>query len=128
LPVESVAALLFALMCLLVIGFQLGLALGAPWGAAAMGGRYPGRFPASLRVAAVVQAVVLALVALVVLADAGVVGPLLDGDAPLLVWVAVAVSAISVILNAITRSVTERRLWLPVAVVMLLSSLVVAVS
>ena len=126
--IESVAAVLFAIMCLLVIGFQLGLALGAPWGAAAMGGRYPGRFPTPMRVAAVVQAVVIALLALVVLADAGLVGPPLGDDAPLLIWVPVAVSTISVLLNASTRSATERRLWLPVAIVMLVSSLVVALS
>ncbi len=126
--IESVAAVLFAVLCLLVIGFQLGLALGAPWGAAAMGGRYPGRFPAQMRAAAVVQAVVIALLALVVLADAGVAGPPLGADAPLLIWLAVAVSAISVVLDASTRSATERRLWLPVAVGMLLSGLVVAVS
>ena len=104
--------------------FQLALALGAPWGEYAMGGRYPGRSPAPLRVAAVVQAIVLALLAVVVATRAGLIrSPL---DAPWLIWAVVAFSAVSLVMNALSRSPRERRLWVPVAVVMLGSSLVLA--
>jgi hypothetical protein len=47
---------------------------------------------------------------------------------PWLIWVAVAVSALSVLLNAITRSTGERRIWLPVALTLLLSSVTVALT
>ena len=122
----GVAAVVFAAASAGVILFQVGLALGAPWGAYAMGGVNPGRFPPALRVAAAVQAVVIALLVVVVLSSADLVLPGLADQFGWLIWLAVGFSAVSVVLNAITRSPVERRLWLPVAAVMLLSSVVVA--
>ena len=124
--IETIAALVFAGASAIVIGFQLALALGAPWGAYTMGGTNPGRLPTPLRVGAFVQAIVIGLLAIAVLSDAGLIVPSLASALPWLVWVAVAFSAISTVLNAITRSAVERRTWLPVASVMLVSSLVVA--
>ncbi len=40
----------------------------------------------------------------------------------------VVVSVLAIVLNSISRSAGERRIWVPVAVAMLLSSLVVALS
>jgi hypothetical protein len=40
----------------------------------------------------------------------------------------VVVSALSAVMNAATRSKVERRLWLPVALVLLACSLVVALT
>ena len=124
----TVAAIIFAVVAGGVVAFQLALAAGAPWGTYAMGGAYPGRLPPPLRIAAVVQAVVIGLLAVVVLSDAGLVLPDLALSFPWLVWVPVAVSAIAVVLNAISRSAGERRIWVPVATVLLASSLIVAVS
>lgn len=121
-------AVVFAIASAGVILFQIGLALGAPWGAYAMGGVNPGRFPPTLRVAAAVQALVIALLAVVVLSDADLVLPAVANEFGWLIWLAVGFSAVSVVLNAITRSSVERRLWLPVTAVMLLSSLLVAVA
>jgi hypothetical protein len=126
--IDSVAAVAFALASAIVIGFQLALSLGAPWGAYAMGGAYRGRLPTPLRIGALVQAVVIGLLAIAVLSDAGLVVPGLASALPWLVWLAVAFSAVSTVLNAITRSPVERRTWLPVASVMLVSSLIVALS
>ena len=123
-----IAALVFSVTAIGVVAFQLALALGAPWGAYAMGGAYPGSFPPPMRVAAVVQAVVIGLLAVVVLSAAGIVLPDLAVAFPWLVWVPVAVSVIAVVLNAISRSAGERRIWVPVAVVLLVSSLVVALD
>ncbi len=122
------AAVVFTVASAGVILFQIGLALGAPWGAYAMGGANPGRFPPALRVAAAVQAIVIALLAVVVLSDADLVLPAVADEFGWLIWLAVGFSAVSVVLNAITRSPVERRLWLPVTAVMLLSSLLVAVA
>ena len=122
----TAAALIFTLVAAGAVAFQLGLALGAPWGAYAMAGRYPGAFPPRLRVAAAVQAVLLAFLAIVVLSDAGVALSGIAQAAPWLIWAPVAFSAVSLVLNVITPSAGERRIWVPVALVMLASSLVVA--
>lgn len=126
--IETLAALIFALVAGGVVAFQLALALGAPWGAYAMGGAFPGRFPPPLRIAAVVQAVVIGLLAVVVLSDAGLVLPDMAAAFPWLVWITVAVSALAVVLNSISRSAGERRIWVPVAMLLLVSSLIVALN
>jgi hypothetical protein len=126
--VSTVAALVFALVTLGAIAFQVALALGAPWGEFAMGGAFPKKFPPRLRLAAAVQAAVLCILAVAVLSRAGVVDLPVARDLPWLVWVAVAFSAVSLVLNAISRSAGERRIWVPVALVMLVSSLIVATS
>ncbi len=122
----AVAAIIYTLVTAGVVGFQLALALGAPWGAYAMGGAYPGRFPPALRVAAVVQAVLLGLMAGVVLARAGLMLPEWAPAAAWLIWPVVAFCAVSVILNTITPSAGERRIWAPVALLLLVCSFAVA--
>ena len=126
--VVTAAALIFALVAAGAVAFQLGLALGAPWGGYAMAGRYPGAFPPRLRAAAVVQGAILAFLAIVVLSDAGLAVESLAQAAPWLIWAPVAFSAASLVLNVITPSPGERRIWVPVAVAMLASSLVVAIN
>lgn len=126
--ITTLSALVFAVVAAGVIAFQFALALGAPWGAYAMGGAFPGRYPPPMRAVAIVQAVVIALVALAVLSAAGLVMPDLAVTFPWLIWVVVAFSALAIFLNAISRSAGERRIWVPVAVVLLLSSLVVALT
>ncbi len=122
------AAILFALATTGVIAFQVALAGGAPWGAYAMGGAFPGRFPAKMRIAALGQAALLGLLAAVVLARADLLDLAIVDDLPSLVWLAVAFSAVSLVLNAMSRSPGERRIWVPIAVVMLVSSLIVALA
>src|SRR4249919_3322675 len=126
--IPQVLAVLYALVTVLVAAFQIALALGAPWGAYAMGGGFPGRMPRPLRVAALVQAILLAALALIVLASGGMVNVALVEDWPWLIWLPVAVSGVAVALNASTRSQGERRIWLPVAIVLLLCSLGVALA
>lgn len=122
------AARIYAVVTFVVIAFQIALAAGAPWGAYAMGGAFPGQFPPELRVAAVIQAVILALLAGVVLARAGVALPNWSRTSRWLIWVAVAFSGLSLVLNIITPSSIERAIWAPVALIMLISSLTVAIS
>lgn len=124
----TAAALLFALVAGGAVAFQVGLALGAPWGAYAMGGRFAGPFPPRLRVAALGQAVIIAGLALVELSAAGLAAEGIVDALPSLVWVPVAFSALSLVLNVITPSPGERRIWVPVAIVLLVTSVVVAIS
>ena len=128
LTVAGILAALYALVTTIVVGFQVALALGAPWGTYAMGGAFPGRLPRSMRVVALLQAFILATLAVIVLGNAGVMDVPAVKDLPWLIWVPVAVSAVAVVLNASTRSVGERRIWLPVALVLLVSSLGVALT
>ena len=126
--IHRLAALVYGSVSLGVILFQLALAAGAPWGAYAMGGAFPGQFPPELRVAAVVQAVILALLALVVLARAGMALPNWSRASRWLSWIVVVFSTISLVLNTLTPSADERAIWMPVALVMLICSVIVAVS
>ena len=93
-----------------------------------MGGRYPGKFPPNMRVGAVIQGAVLAFLAMIVLSRAGVAFPGLSNLMNILIWVAVAISGVSLILNLITQSKWERIIWAPVALLMTVSSLIVALS
>jgi hypothetical protein len=125
---EYAAVLAYVVATTVVVAFQLALAAGAPWGELAMGGRFPGRFPPRMRVLAVVQAGVLVILALVVLDAAGVVDLGWTTALPWLRWVPVAFAALSVLVNAISPSPREKRLWVPVGLILLGSSLAVAIA
>lgn len=124
---EKLAAVVFSIMTLGVVGFQLALALGAPWGAYAMGGRFPGRYPASMRVAAAVQAIILVLVMLAVLSAAGVFTAPWGATPQWVMWGVAALLGVGLVLNLITPSAGERRIWAPVVAIMLTCSIVVLV-
>ena len=126
--VTAWAAAVFAVVVAGVIAFQVALALGAPWGTYAMGGAFPGRFPPRLRIAALVQAALLAVTVGIVLSRAGLVLPAWSDAARWLIWGVVAIALLALVLNAISRSAGERRIWVPVAGVMLASSLVVVLT
>lgn len=123
---SKAAALLYATISAGVIAFQIALALGAPWGAYAMGGAFPGQFPPALRVAAIVQAAILIGLAAVVLARAGLLFHGRFRASRWLIWLVVAFSALSLVLNLITPSAGERAIWAPVAFLLLVSSVTVA--
>jgi len=122
------AAILYTTISCIIIAFQIALAAGAPWGAYAMGGAFPGQFPPALRIAAIVQAAVLVGMAAIVLARAGLALPSWSRTARWLIWFVVAFAAVSLVLNLITPSAGERAIWAPVAFLLLMSSVIVAVS
>jgi len=122
------AALVYGALSLVVIAFQVALALGAPWGEYAMGGAFPGRFPPPMRMAAVLQAGLAALLTAVVLARAGVAVGAWSRASRQWIWAVVVVALASTVLNLVTPSAGERVVWAPVAVTLLLTSLIVARS
>jgi hypothetical protein len=126
--VTYLAVLAYVMATIVVVGFQVALAAGAPWGELAMGGRYPGRFPPPMRALAVVQAAILTGLALVVLDAAGIADLGWTASVPWLAWVPVVFAALSVLVNAISPSPRERRLWVPVGLVLLVSSAIVAIG
>lgn len=125
---SEVAASVFALCTIIVILFQLALSAGAPWGEFAMGGRFPGRLPSAMRIAALVQVVVLAFIAFLVLARAGIAVSEFYVLSEKGIWGVVGFSFIATVLNLLTPSKRERMIWAPVAIVMLVTSVIVALS
>jgi hypothetical protein len=93
-----------------------------------MGGAYPGTLPPKIRLAVIVQAILVAATAGLTISVAGLAPPEWSSAPRWSAWVVVAFSAVCVVLNAITPSAGERRIWLPVTLVMCGSSLVVAVT
>ena len=123
---RRISGIVYGALTVLVALFQIALALGMPWGAFAMGGAFPAQFPPAMRAAALGQAVVLLLLAGVILSRAGIILPKWAKASRWLAWVVVAFSALSLVLNIMTPSAGERLLWAPVALLLLVSSLIVA--
>ena len=126
--IARVAAIIYAIVALGVVAFEIALAAGAPWGAYAMGGASPGQLPPELRIAAIFQAVLLVGMAAVILARAGLILPGWSRVSHWLVWIVVALTALSLVLNLISPSAGERAIWTPTLVLLLISSLIVAFS
>lgn len=110
----------------IVVSFQLAVAAGAPWGRLTQGGAHAGRLPAGGRFAAAASALLIAAFAVVVPARAGLLATPWPGAMRVLAWVVVGFGALTVLANGASRSRTERALWLPVGVVLLAASVVVA--
>ena len=91
-----------------------------------MGGAFSGQFPPTLRVAAVIQAALIVGMVTVVLARVGIFFTGWVRRTRWLIWVVVGYGVIGLILSLITTSTGERALWAPVALVMLVSSVIVA--
>ncbi|MFZ2999852.1 MAG: hypothetical protein WA071_05965 [Undibacterium umbellatum] len=115
-------------LLLIVILFQLALACGAPWGSIAMGGKYPGRFPNHMRIAALLQSLLLVLIGVIIFTRAGIILSAYLDWSRMAIWGVVAYSLVGSILNLITPSKWERRIWAPVVLALLACSSVVALS
>lgn len=124
----EIAAFVYTAFTAVVVAFQCALALGAPWGEYAMGGIHPGKYSTKLRVAAVAQGFLLTVTALVVLTRADLLFSEWKNIAEVAIWPVVALTTVSAILNYITTSRWERLLWAPVAIVLWVTSILVAVG
>jgi len=102
--------------------FHLALILGAPWGAATMGGRYTGALPLFGRVISALSLLVVLAFAIIILEHTGLITvPMLQGlDWP--TWTVVGYCVLGVIMHVATPSRIERLLWLPVVLIMFISS------
>ena len=124
---ETVSAIIFTTLTGIVIIFQGCLAAGVPWGEASMGGRYPGIYPPKMRFIAVINILILGFIAAIVLSDANLMFPQLNPISTIVIWIIVAFYIIGTIMNTITPSKMER-IWAPVTLIQLITSLVVAIS
>lgn len=128
-PMSTIlAAIVFSVLVVIVALFQLALAVGMPWGRLAWGGRFPGTLPPRMRIASVVSALLLLAFGLIVCARASLLLPGVAQPPAVAIWVVVGYSALGTVVNAATPSKWERIAWTPVAVLMLLTSLAVALS
>ncbi|MEY3560988.1 MAG: hypothetical protein RL068_140 [Actinomycetota bacterium] len=107
--------------------FQLALVLGAPMGEYAYGGQMPGRLPIPYRVSSAFSFLLMLAFAGHYLAQLGIVPMLLPADQNQIVnWILVGFSALAAIMNNITRSQKERRLWGATTIAMLIAAVIVA--
>lgn len=121
-------ALVFAALIALLAVFQLALALGAPWGRFAWGGQHAGTLPARYRIGSVITLIVYALFALVALDRAGVVDSMPNAVSAVAMWVVFGILALSVAMNAVSRSKPERLTMTPVALLLTVLALFIALS
>ncbi len=118
--------LVFAYIALAL--FQLAIVLGAPLGEYAFGGQNPGVLPFRLRAASFFSFVLALGIAGHYLAQLGVLNPLLDADLNSLVnWFLVGFASLAALMNNITRSEKEKRLWGSTTIAMLLAAVIVAI-
>jgi hypothetical protein len=122
------AAVLFVVASLGVAVFQVALVCGAPWGEYTLGGKWRGRLPGKVRVAPLVSVVLLCGFSTVILARANLAFAPLREPASWLAWVVVGYCGVGSLANAITPSRRERVVWLPVVLLMLATSLIVALA
>lgn len=109
------AAMLYVAIIGGVIVFQICLIAGAPWGRLTQGGRHEGVLPTSGRITAGLSVPLLVCMGAGITSAAGMPPhwPAWSG------WIAVAIQTLSTVLNWITPSRAERRLWGPITAVML---------
>lgn len=127
-PMSSYAALLFTLLTAFVGVFQIALMLGAPWGELTLGGRWRGSLPPAVRLIPLLSLLLLGGFGALILARAGLAFPALFGASRQLVWLVVAYCMLGAVVNFITPSRAERRLWFPVVLCMAILSLLVALA
>ena len=107
--------------------FQLALVLGAPMGEYAYGGQMPGKLPIQYRVSSAVSFVLLLAISGHYLAQMGVVPKLLSEDLNQWVnWGLIGFAAAAAVMNNITKSAKEKRLWGSTTIAMLIAAIVVA--
>lgn len=112
----------------LVASFQAALALGAPWGRAAWGGAYR-RLPTGLRIASVFAVVLWLVAALLVVARAGYDwSPVPPRTARWGTWVLFGLLVLGTLMNLASRSRVERLIQTPVAAVLAILCLLVALA
>jgi uncharacterized membrane protein len=108
--------------------FQLAIVLGAPLGEYAYGGQQTGVFPTGYRVASLLSFFIALAIAGHYLAQLGVLPQLLDSNLNQIVnWGLVVFNLPAAILNNITRSEKEKRLWGGTTIANLIASVIVAI-
>jgi hypothetical protein len=109
----------------IVILYQFCLVLGLPWGEASMGGRFPGKYPPKMRLVAIMNMLILSCLVVIVLVYADIWLMQFKSLANIGIWFVLVFSVIAVILNTITPSKIERKIWAPVTIIQLIACIIV---
>jgi len=124
----TIAAIIFTILISIVIVFQIGLVIGMPWGEYAMGGRFPGTYPWKMRLGSMIQIIILFFFAFIFLLRAGIIRSRYDEFSMTAIWFVVGFLVLSVVLNLITPSKKERAIWAPTSILLLVTTLIVALQ
>lgn len=123
--ITTLSACLFFVLTLFVVIFQWLLFFKLPLGEYTMGGQNIGVLPKKYRIAAFIQSFILLFNGIVVL-DAGFQFCVFSNTfIEYYRWFIMVLMFISMVMNLITKSQKERRLWAPVTLVMFVLSMIV---
>ncbi|WP_286309371.1 hypothetical protein [Agromyces mangrovi Wang et al. 2018] len=120
-------ALVLTVVLVLLAVFQLALVFGAPLGRFAWGGQHR-VLPARLRVGSAVSIVVYAFIAAIAWDRVGLIDVFGDPFAEIAMWVVFGYFALGILANAVSRSVAERAVMVPVSIVLAALSLLIALG
>jgi uncharacterized membrane protein len=121
------AAIIMAIVQIVVALFQLALVLGAPMGEYAFGGQNKGKLPTRLRISSAFSFVLLLAIAGHYFAQAGVFQQLAPGAINTVAnWCLVGFFVVGLVMNAISRSKKERQMWVPVLLLSVVLSIIIA--
>lgn len=122
------AAIAFTVVSALLAIFQLTLVFGAPLGRFAWGGQND-VLPARLRRGSVIAVILYVAFSVILLTASGAISlPVLEPVAGLLCWMIVVYLSIGIVMNALSRSKPERFVMTPVAAILAILSLIVALG
>jgi hypothetical protein len=121
-----ISAYVFAILSFFIILFQLALTIGMPWGAASMGGKFPGKYPPGMRIVSLINIFITGFITAIVLIKSEIIWLQFKSFTNVAIYFVVAFSLVATILNTITPSKIERKIWAPVAAILLLTSSIVA--
>lgn len=119
--------MVFAITLIPLSMLQLGLAFGAPWGNLAWGGEHR-VLPVRLRIGSAAVLVLYAAFALVILDRADGIDALPEPVATVGTWVVFGIVTLSTAANAVSRSTPERWTGTPAALILAVTSLIVALG
>ena len=124
----QIAAIAFTVISGLLAVFQLSLILGAPLGRFAWGGQND-ILPSRLRRGSIIAIILYAAFSVIVLTKSAVITvAVLQPVVGLLAWMLVVYLVIGVVMNLLSRSMSERLVMTPVAAILVILGLVVAVG
>lgn len=123
-----IALVAFLVILAVLVLFQIALAAGAPLGRFAWGGQHEGKLPRRLRIGSLVSIVIYVFMALVALDRTDVTSLMPANFVRVAMWVVFGYLVIGTVMNLISRSKSERITMTPVALVLAVAALILALA
>ena len=123
------AAFILVAVQIIVSLFQLALVLGAPMGEYTLGGQTQGKLSIKLRIVSAISLLLNLAIAGHYFAQTGTIQTLLPSDLNQIAnWGLVVFTASGLVMNSISRSKKERKMWVPVLLLSLTCAVIVAIG